>query len=169
VIDTKSTENESISPPSKKSRQIDSSEKENKPEKAEEVEVIATTKSNNRSPERANKVEIISATNMNSASVDLAVPKRGAKKWTKKENAKLKAEEEVANSMRSHWTDSEKTALFEWLLGPDSDKNADKLKVNPGRVFKKVCLGLLRCLLFVQYHQFTLACLGCRKCFQRQI
>jgi hypothetical protein len=64
-------------------------------------------------------------------------------KLTKKEKEKaekLKAEEEVVNSMRSHWTDGEKTALFEWLLGPDSDKINYKLKVNAVHVFKKVRL-----------------------------
>jgi hypothetical protein len=62
-------------------------------------------------------------------------------KLTKKEKEKaekLKVEEEVVNSMGSHWTDGEKTALFKWLLGPDSDKINYKLKVNAVHVFKKV-------------------------------
>jgi hypothetical protein len=66
--------------------------------------------------------------------------KGGKGKSVKKENAERgKVEEEVINSVRSHWMDDEKTALFEWLLGPNSDKIADKLKVNPGCVFKQVC------------------------------
>ncbi|KAM6491438.1 hypothetical protein JOM56_013212 [Amanita muscaria] len=130
VIDIKSTEDEPLAPPSKRSRQIDSSEKENKPEKANEVE-------GSHWQEKVVEVELVSAPNTNSGSVDLAAAKGGGKKLTKKEKTKLKAEEEVVNSMRSYWADSEKTTLFEWLLGPDSDKLADKLKVNPGRVFKK--------------------------------
>ncbi|KIL67331.1 hypothetical protein M378DRAFT_177418 [Amanita muscaria Koide BX008] len=135
-MDVKSAENDSVAPPSKKSRQIDSSEKENRPEKANGV----PAKLNSGSQDKVDKVEIIgspSGPNMNSGSVDLGAAKRGGKKLMKKEKARLKAEEEALNSVRCHWSDSDKTALFEWLLGPDSDKIADKLKVNPGRVFRK--------------------------------
>jgi hypothetical protein len=102
-------------------------------------------------------VEIISTSNSNSRSA----VKRGNGKLMKKEKVeKLKVEEEVVNSVTSHWTDSEKTALFEWLLGPDSDKIADKLKVNAVRVFKKVCL-ICSCTksLINSMH------LGCKQCF----
>lgn len=107
-----------VPPPTKKVRQTNDLDKENRREEADDVEII----------------------NMSDVDGGLTT-KSGKGKSVKKENAeRVKAEEEVVNSVRSHWTDDEKTALFEWLLGPDSDKIADKLKVNPGRVFKQVCL-----------------------------
>ena len=83
-------------------------------------------------------MEIISTPNLNGRSA----AKRGNGKLMKKEKIeKLKAEEVVVNSMKCHGRDSEKTALFEWLLGPNSDKIVDKLKVNAVQVFKKVCFN----------------------------
>lgn len=106
-----------IPPPTKKVRQTNDLDKENRRDEVDDVEII----------------------NMSDVNGGLTA-KSGKGKPVKKENVeRVKAEEEVVNSVRSHWMDDEKTALFEWLLGPDSDKIADKLKVNPGRVFKQVC------------------------------
>jgi len=85
---------------------------------------------------------------------ELTVGKGKGKPVKKVKNEQLKAEDKVVDSMRSQWTDTEKTALFEWLLGADANTNTEKLKVNAGHVFKKVSSSfhIAACTTLVHSH-----------------
>ncbi|KAJ6559721.1 hypothetical protein B0H19DRAFT_1069450 [Mycena capillaripes] len=47
------------------------------------------------------------------------------------------SESESEEGGRKQWTDSEKTAFFEWLLGPGDDYRFEQHKKNPAHVYKR--------------------------------
>jgi hypothetical protein len=142
VHDVKSTQCDAVVTPTKKSQEFNYSEKENQQENADEVEIIGSTQNPSTSTGKLGKLKLT--------------------KKEKEKAEKLKTEEEVVNSMRSHWTDGEKTELFEWFLGPDFDKINYKLKVDVVHVFKNMCS-------MFNFSWFYSTYLGCKGSFQGQI
>ncbi|KAF8461819.1 hypothetical protein DFH94DRAFT_70087 [Russula ochroleuca] len=50
--------------------------------------------------------------------------------------------EDAAGGAR-HWTDEEKTKLFNWLMGPSEDEHFDALRTKEEHVFPRLCIGCI--------------------------
>jgi len=55
-----------------------------------------------------------------------------------------------------HWTDDEKTRLFEWLMGPGQEEHWNSLRATKNSCLREVRLPCLD--FFFYFHHFSIVC-----------